>query len=229
MLQQRASTTHLGLIGLCCTVALTGCLGDTTTAPDPTSDSANREAQSNPGTDPTDDLGAVTLATTPVEAMELYVAAWNERDTRQLVRLLGHRFIFHTSNQDGLPETWNRVEMLGASRRIFDGTDVMDVSLSMDWLDPQPAGDPVHPDWLEVSVVSVQLSVEIRDDFNNIVVFQVDGDPARFILGPRPSFDRRNTGWQIMSQWDLSEGERGDDGRSVVIPMTWSRLLAQFM
>ena len=82
---------------------------------------------------------------------------------------------------------------------------------------------------MEVPVVSVQLSVEVRDDFNNTLVFQVDGDPARFILGQRPTLDRRHARWQIMSQWDLNEEERGDNGRSVVIPMTWSRLLAQFM
>ena len=227
MLLQRAHTTTLGLIGVCCAVALTGCLGGSTTAPDPAGESANREAQANPGTEPDGGLDAATVANSPEEAMERYVAAWNERDTRQLVRLLGHRFVFNTGNKEGIPETWSRGETIGAAREIFDGDNVMNVSLSMDWLEPEPAGDLAHPDWLEVPVTSVQLTVEILDDFNNILVFQVDGDPARFILGRRPSFDRRGGGWQIMSQWDLNEGER--EARSVIIPVTWSRLLAQFM
>lgn len=162
---------------------------------------------------------------TPDAALDQLVQAYNERNIRRMQPLLGGRFLFHTSDTPGVPETLSRRETMRALQRMFEDPSVTSVSLALEY-DAQDG--PAHPRWATIDVTSVELQVVKVSEFGGDLTFVVRGDPARFVLGRGPSILKRWGGWQLMAQHDL-HGQTPPGEARIEVESSWTELLRPYL
>jgi len=167
------------------------------------------------------------LATAGPESVLLGLeAAYTQQDLAAVNRLFSGRYVFHTHPEFLGLEELTRTQAVRALRALFADPEVESVTLDLEFGPAEPAGDLDHPEWLEFDVSAATLEVSRRREDGEMVVLEVEGTPARFIVGRGPGVSR-NAPWQIMSQWDLYESD--SQGERSTVSSTWSELLVSYM
>jgi hypothetical protein len=145
--------------------------------------------------------------TSPANILSNLQKAYQTKDYDGYESLFSHDFYFMFDpaevGQNGIPEQWSRADELTSARHMFADSTVKTITLNWAVGSPAPSDDVIPESW-KVRVDNARLSVNTRNENNELFIFQVPGDTEVFYF--RQSTDETVGGqpkWYLI-RWDDS-------------------------